>query len=116
MSETLEQGIRRVAESDFAEGSFIAYASDVVEILDKRDAELSALRERRRKVEDAALIAGNLLTDVKEYLETKVRKTSVSAPMEDEIDILKYINAFQDLHGELVKELGEKYAASRGES
>lgn len=78
--------------------------------------ELFALHERLCKVEDAALIAGNLLTDVKNYLETKIRKTSVTTPMEDEIDTLKYINAFQDLHGELVKELGEKYAASRGES
>lgn len=82
---------------------------------EKAAEELAANNARLQKVENTALIAGNLLIDVKKYLETKIRKTSVATPMEDEIDALKYINAFQDLHGEMVKELGEKYAALRGE-
>lgn len=68
---------------------------------------------RLRKVEDAALIAGNTLTDVKNYLETEIKVCS-GVGMEYELGLVESIDAFQDLHGELVKELGEKYASSRG--
>lgn len=74
-----------------------------------------ALHKRLRKVEDALLISGNLLTDVKNFLEIEV-KVCNGVGMEYEIGLIDSIDAFQDLHGEMVKELGEKYAAQRGEA
>lgn len=77
--------------------------------------ELFALHERLRKVEDALLISGNTLTDVKNFLEVEI-KVCNGVGMECELGLVESIDAFQDLHGEMVKELGEKYAALRGES
>ena len=43
MSETLEQRIRNTATEHPTIGSVIAYASDIVELLDERDSRIAAL-------------------------------------------------------------------------
>jgi hypothetical protein len=74
----------------------------------KAATELAALLERVRVLEDGLLISGNLLTDVKNFIEVEV-KICRGVGMEYEIGLLDCIDAFQDLHGETVKELGEKH-------
>lgn len=78
------------------------------ELKEKAAEELAALRARVRVLEDGLLISGNLLTDVKNFIEVEV-KVCGGVGMEYEIGLLDCIDAFQDLHGETVKELGEKH-------
>ena len=78
-------------------------------------AELAALNAEIARLRDALLISGNLLADVKTYLQAEVVACG-GVGLEYEIGLLDSIGAFQDLHGETVKELGEKYAALRGEA
>lgn len=53
MSETLEQRIRAQARRLPNLGSIIAYASDIVEILDARDAAFAALEAEKAKLREA---------------------------------------------------------------
>lgn len=58
--------------------------------------------------DDAILIAGNLLQDIKTFLETEVKVCS-GVGCEYKIGLIDSIDAFMDLHGEMLKSVQDAY-------
>lgn len=106
--------LEALIEKPTAEMSYIEYAIKLCwamergEVAEAAIEELTALRDRVAKLEDALLISGNLLADVKNFFEIEI-KVCNGVGMEYELGLVESIDAFQDLHGETVKELGEKH-------
>jgi len=93
-------------------GALLSISGRLGNYVESNEETIAALRARVEKLEDALLISGNTLTDVKNFLEIEI-KVCGGVGMEYELGLVESIDAFQDLHGEMVKELGEKHA--RGE-
>ena len=107
-------GVPRIFDAH-EESYYTITDSYLLSLLNVMDKETAALRERVKVLEDALLISGNNLADVKNFLEIEIKVCS-GVGMEYELGLVESIDAFQDLHGEMVKELGEKHAALRGEA